>query len=220
MKKTKREKEDLPEAEEEEISEAGEASVDEEVSEEGESGSESETPKEKKEVSKLFGDTKLSSGGLFGNLSSGSTEDKPKLFANAGSSNLFANSSLFSGSSSSLFSGGSNSLFGAKPLFNFSSVGATGGFLNKKEEEEKSDEEGGEGDNDLFQSDSPNPYNASDKQPVAAEKSVYSKKYNKEVESIYIFVKEDNKFVSKGKGFLSLESAEIDGKKVAVVVFR
>ena len=81
-------------------------------------------------------------------------------------------------------------------------------------------QEGGEGDNDLFQSDSPNPYNAGDKQPVAAEKSVYTKKYNKEVESIYIFVKEDNKFVSKGKGFLSLESAEVDGKKVAVVVFR
>jgi hypothetical protein len=35
-----------------------------------------------------------------------------------------------------------------------------------------------------------------------------------------VYIKSDNKFVSKGKGFLSLEYAEIDGKKIGVVVYR
>ena len=97
---------------------------------------------------------------------------------------------------------------------------STTSFIKEKNEEDKSDEEG-EGDNDLFQSNSPNPYNQTEKvQPQATEKSLYKKKYLKEVENIYIYSKDENKFVSKGKGFLSLEFADIEGKKVGVIVFR
>jgi hypothetical protein len=118
---------------------------------------------------------------------------------------------------------GSNSLFGSKPLFSFSSATAAGTnpFTTKKEDEKNSDDEDGEeGDNDLFKTEENDNVNPADKQPKVAVESIYTKKYNKEVENIFIFVKEENKFVSKGKGYLSLEFAEVDGKKIAVVVFR
>jgi len=181
----------------------------------------------------LFGDLSKSSfaqsGGLFGKL--GGAEKKedsssaPKLFSNTGSNNLFSGSSLFSASSSgstSLFANtsSSSSLFGSKPLFNFSSLGSTNNFV-KKDDEDKSDEEGGD-ENDLFQSNSPNPYNPLETSTVSQsqEKSIYTKKYVKEIDNIFVYSKEENKFVSKGKAFLSLEYADADGKKVGVVVFR
>jgi len=151
-------------------------------------------------------------------------KEGPKLFSDKGTSNLFASSSLFSSSGSgSLFGNAqSGSLFATKPLFNFSSLGqnSSSTFLNGKADENKSDEEGEEGDNDLFETNSPNPYNPPEKVQVVQEKSIYNKKYLKETENFYLFSKEDSKFVSKGKGFLSLEFADSDNKKVGVVVFR
>jgi hypothetical protein len=200
-------------------------------------GSNSQETNGDKKSSSLFGDfvntTVPKSGGLFGNLvdndKSNSGKKDTKLFANTGSSNLFANSKLFNPSGTSLFSSGTtggnstSSLFGAKPLFNFSSINSsTTTFLNAGGDKKKDDDSGeeGEGDNDLFH-DSPNPYNSTEKitlQPT--EKSPYAKKYLKEIENLFVFIKEDGKFVSKGKGYLSLEYADIDDKKVGVVVFR
>ena len=132
--------------------------------------------------------------------------------------------SLFSAGSNSLFSSTSNSLFGSKPLFSFSSATNTGAnpFASKKDDDEDEDkDEGDDGDNDLFKTEEDgNATSAADKQPKVAVESVYTKKYNKEADNIFIFVKEDNKFVSKGKGYLSLEFAEVDAKKIGVVVFR
>jgi len=118
-----------------------------------------------------------------------------------------------------------SSLFGSKPLFNFSSLGDnTNKDFFKGNSKKESDGEDGEGDdNDLFQpSSSPNAYNPTDdsNKGIVTEKSVYTKKYVKQIENLYVFHKEENKFVSKGTGFLSLEFADVDGKRVGVVVFR
>jgi hypothetical protein len=176
----------------------------------------------------LFGDINVKPKGLFGDLGEEDKKSEFKLFGNTGS-NIFSNSSLFStGNSSSIFSNSSSgsSLFGSKSLFNFNTISSgTASFLgeSKKEpkvEEDKSEDEG-EGDNDLFQSsNSPNAYNPTDKTDIQKEKSIYEKKYVKEIENIFVYVKDESKYVSKGKGFLSLEYADVDNKKVGVIVFR
>jgi len=90
-----------------------------------------------------------------------------------------------------------------------------------KEKEDKSDNEDDGGD-ELFQSNSPNPYNPIDDnaKEQSKENNPYTKKYIKEIENIYEYSKENNKFSSKGKGYLSIEYAEIEDKKIGVVVFR
>jgi len=107
-------------------------------------------------------------------------------------------------------------------LFNFGSLSGSSflGADKKEPAEEKSDEE--DGDNDLCQSsNSPNLYNPIEKtDSQIKEKSIYTKKFVKEVENIFEYIKDGGKFVSKGKGFLSLEYADVDEKKVGVVVFR
>jgi len=169
----------------------------------------------------LFGNLGGLNGGLFGNLNSSNTENlkkDSKLFGDTGS-NLFSGSSLFQ--NNSLFSGTSSSLFSSKPLFNFSSINSTTTFVKDKKEED-SDEGEGEGENDLFESNSPNPYNPLEmaKGPKTTEKGPYEKRFLKELENIFVYVKDEGKFVTKGKGFLSLEFAEVDNKKVGVIVFR
>jgi hypothetical protein len=190
--------------------------------------------------STLFGGSMPSQKvGLFGNLTeTKSSKNKPKLF-NTGETNKFHGSSLFSDTSSSSLFGSSgsslfgssiagSSLFGSKSLFNFNSIASDNSkFLTtedkSKAKEDKSDnEEDNEDDNELFQSNSPNPYNPLSEQPKeqSKEKNPYTKKYIKEIENVYVYSKENNKYSSKGRGFLSLEYAEIDGKKISVAVFR
>jgi hypothetical protein len=179
----------------------------------------------------LFGDPfqkNTFSTGLFGDLSksgSGSGENKTSLFSGSLFGGPTNTPSIFAQSSQGQQS---TSLFSSKPLFNFSSIssGAGTNFFSKATEtkENESDSEGGEGDNDLFQSsNSPNPYNPTDIKSntnVHKEQSVYKKKYVKNVENVFVYSKDEGKFVSKGNGFLSLEQADENGKKVAVVVFR
>jgi hypothetical protein len=100
-------------------------------------------------------------------------------------------------------------------------VSGTSSFLaEKKVEDNKSDDEDDD-ENDLFQSsNSPNPYNPTKKNEILKEKSIYEKKYVKEIESLYVYVKDENKYVSKGKGFLSIEYTDVDSKKIGVIVFR
>ena len=196
-----------------------------------------EAPKEKNSL--FGGSTNSKKVGLFGSLAeTKSSDNKSKLF-NTGESNKFHGSSLFgnSGSSSLFGSSGSSlfgssvagsSLFGSKSLFNFNSVASDSSkFLTtedkSKAKEDKSDNEEDNGeDNELFQSNSPNPYNPLSEQPKeqSKEKNPYTKKFLKEIENIFVYSKENNKYASKGKGFLSLEFAEIEGKKIAVAVFR
>ncbi len=182
----------------------------------------------------LFGDL-ASKPGLFGNLkassngSNGKQSEPMKLFTNTGSSNLFSGSSLFSSTGTgtgsgttkptSLFSNNNttSSLFGSKPLFNFSTVQPSNSFLNKEEGDDSGDEDG----DDLFQTEEASaPPQKMDS--VSKEKGNKKKKYSKEIENIFVYAKEGDKgkFTSKGKGYLSLEYSDEDGKKVGAVVFR
>ena len=185
-----------------------------------------------KQQGSLFGDLAPKKVGLFGNLTENKST-KPTLF-NVGETNKFHNSLLFgngtslfgSGGSTSLFgsSSASSTLFGSKSPFN-TIASDTQKFLatedKSKEKEDKSDNED-DGDDELFQSNSPNPYNPLDDnaKEQSKENNPYTKKYIKEIENIFEYSKENNKFSSKGKGFLSIEYAEIEDKRIGVVVFR
>lgn len=174
-------------------------------------------------VKSLFGNAneKGFQGGLFGDLSNPSTQPKPllgNLFGNANDNSSQSKplaGGLFGSTeqSSSLFSsnnGGAGNIFSQnKPLFNFSDA-------NKKEEN-NSDDEGGEDDN-VGKSSSPNPYN-----PIEAkanDDSLFKKIYVKSVENFYLFNKDTKTYTSKGKGFLSIETSEEEGKKYALIMFR
>lgn len=48
---------------------------------------------------------------------------------------------------------------------------------------------------------------------------LYEKQISKTIDNLYLFNKEENKFISKGKGFISIETSKQE-KKSAVIVFR
>lgn len=158
-----------------------------------------------------------------------------KLFSNTGSTNIFSNSTLFSSNpgtslfgstnnTNSLFgsSNNTNSLFGSKPLINFNNLAKdANSFLNSKKE--KSDEEDdGEGADELFQgSNSPSgAYNPVEEKPKYEVNSIYTKKYVKQIDNVFVYNNEEKKYVSKGSGFLSLEYSDKENKKTGVLVFR
>lgn len=196
----------------------------------------------KKEEKSLFGgifngDKDKKPEGLLGNLGKDDEEkegkkgeekkeeNKNKLFSNTGTGNLFSGSSLFSGTGGSLFSNmpsaSSSSLFGSKTLFNFNSLKTDSTtFLSGAKKE--TDEDENEDDNDLFEgSNSPNAFNPTEPKDhkSSKEKGPYTRKYIKQIDNILVYNKEENKFVSKGNGYLSLEYTN-QGKKTAVCVFR
>lgn len=116
---------------------------------------------------------------------------------------MFSGSSLFSNSNitkgSSLFS----NLPTNNNLFSNSNT-------NKEDDEEDNDNE------EVFKKESEavigfNPEN----QPQESE---YNKLFVKQVDNLYIFSKDEKKFVSKGKGFISLEKHK--EKNTAFVIFR
>ena len=153
-----------------------------------------------KPVKSLFGSNDSGfKGGLFGDLSKPLTQPQ-SLF---GSGSLFnTKPTLFGNTESSLFSKDS-------ALFNF------------KEKKEESDEEEDENDN-LGKSDSPNPYNPEEDKDK--EKEGFKKIYVKKIDNFYMFEKKENeangKYISKGEGFVSIETHEENDKRFACVVFR
>ena len=162
--------------------------------------------------SSLFGEINSSKKGLFGKLSNDEEiqKEKPKLFSDKGDNNLFGKS-LFS--DKPLFSFSSES-----QLFKFDSLKPNEGFLFSKQENKKSDDEEDEGEDDELQgSNSPNAYNPENLNTKSTSK--FTKMYVSHVENILVYNKEDNKFVSKGSGYLSIEYTDVD-QKVAFIVFR
>lgn len=172
--------------------------------------------------------------GLFGDLSKKS--DKPvSLFSKPeGEGGLFSKgSSLFGGS---LFSkggdnkeGGTTSLFGNSDNKEGGSLfGKTGGSLfsnnsglfgnlgGDKKEEEGGDEEG---DDQIGKSNSPNPYNPEEKKEEDKDKDI-KKIFVKKVDNFYLYNKKENKYVSKGEGFISIETTDKGKNKFAFVMFR
>ena len=168
----------------------------------------------------LFGKNETGfSGGLFGDLNnpkkSTSLFENPKeggsLFSNTGGS-LFGNISKDNNSTSGgLFSGG---------LFDFSQV-------NKKKEDDDNGEEGGEEENNIGKSNSPkheyNPENDfNDKKP---DKDGYIKRYIKKVDNALLYDKLKRTFVSRGEGFIIIETQEKENEdkkkeRFARILFR
>jgi hypothetical protein len=152
---------------------------------------------------------------LFGNLSknekNGEHKEQSKLFTDKGGENPFA-SSLFSEKPLFSFSQGSS-------LFNFQSFKPNESFLSSKQENKKSDDEDEEGGEDELQgSNSPNAYNPTENVSTL-EKSKYTKKFVSHVDNILVYNKDENKFISKGSGYLSIEYTDVDTKS-AFIVFR
>jgi hypothetical protein len=156
-------------------------------------------------------------GGLFGDLDN-PNKAPTSLFANSSGGSLFGNTSgsLFGNieskpSSNSLFSGG---------LFDFSKV-------NSKKEEEENNNDEGEGDDNIGKSNSPkHEYNPEKEETEKKEdKDGYIKRYAKKVDNATLYDKLKKTFVSRGEGFIIIETQEkenSDNKKerFARIVYR
>jgi hypothetical protein len=177
----------------------------------------------------------------------GEKAKKKPLFQN-GETNAFSNSNLFSGGS--LFGSSLSKTLASSSLFSGSSFNANSslfGNQTKKNEDESGDENDDNNEEDILKpSDSPKAYDPINNENKGAVKSIFTKKYLKEIESFYELVKEEvntckdskdkadeakseakeekntsfvNKYVNKGKGFLSFEYTE-EGGKAAIMVYR
>ena len=180
------------------------------------SDSDSDSSESDKPRKSLFGaNEKGFTGGLFGDL------DNPNK-----SSGLFGDlnsksGSLFNNTSGSLFGeskgkeeDNKNSLFG-KGLFDFSAIN------NKKEEENDNNEE--EGDDNIGRSNSPkHVYNPEEENEGGEESDGFIKRYAKKVDNTLIYDKEEKKFISRGEGFIVIETQENkeDKKRFARIVYR
>ena len=151
----------------------------------------------------LFGNNEKGfTGGLFGDLDNpqqptslfGNKEGKPQessLFGNT-EGKLFGNLDLDKEKSSSLFGSG---------LFDFSKI-------NKKKEEEEENEE----NDNIGKSNSPkHEYNP--EIDNKEDKDGYIKRYIKKVDKALLYDKLKNNYISKGEGFIIIETQEKDEKK-------
>lgn len=174
--------------------------------------SDSDSSESSKPHKTLFGENEKGfTGGLFGDL------DKPSK-----TSTLFGDTkplgSLFGTTSGSLFGESKknedekkSSLFG-EGLFDFSNIN------NKKEENEEEDEK----DDNIGKSNSPKHEYNPEEENGKEEKDGFIKRYAKKVDNTTLYDKENKKFVSKGEGFIVIETQENkeDKKRIARIVYR
>ena len=196
---------------------SSEANNPKKLKKEEESDSDSDSSKSSNPRKSLFGkNEKGFTGGLFGDLDN---PNKPSgLFGDLNSKSL----SLFGNTSGSLFGeskdkeeDNKNSLFG-KGLFDFSSIN------NKKEEEDNNNNEE-EGDDNIGRSNSPkHVYNPEEENEGVEESDGFIKRYAKKVDNTLIYDKEEKKFISRGEGFIVIETQENkeDKKRFARIVYR
>ena len=180
---------------------------------EGSEESEEEDSKPVKSIFENKNEEGFKSTGLFGDLSNPSKEPK-KLFGDLKSSNLFSSENknlIFGNSTNSLFNNNNNSLFGNSTLFNFD---------KKKEEEKKEEEEDENEDNNIGKSNSPNHYNPENEDNEKEDENGFKKIYVKKIDNFYLLDKNEKKYISKGDGYLSIETYNKDKKKGAVIMFR
>ena len=151
-------------------------------------------------------------------------EEIPKSLFNFSSTGLFASTNNNT-SSGSLF-GNSSSLFSntnTNSLFNFTSFSKdnnnTNSFFNnltKKEEVKESDDE--DNKEDVFGDE---PQKEEEPTKLVQQESSFDKKFSQHIDKIYVYKRDEKKYVSKGNGYLSVETAkETEKAKMAVVVFR
>lgn len=147
----------------------------------------------------LFGSQSIK-GGLFGNLSNNNSsqpDNKKSLFEGFGlfsnNSNsgggMFSNKSLFDTSNTDLYKGTSSL---------FSTLKSSDTF---KKNEEEDDEEGKEAE-EYYRKEGEKIVGYKPENVPASE---FDKLFVKQVENLYTFSKEEKKFISRGKGFISLE---------------
>ena len=188
-------------------SEEKEKSSKKKVKKEEEDDSSSSSSSEGQPRQSLFGkNEKGFTGGLFGDLDNPQKQtslfEKPKegtsLFGNTGGS-LFGNIQSESKSSGGLFSGG---------LFDFSQI-------NKKKEDEGEGEGEEQGDDNIGKSNSPkHEYNPEKDEKVNKEdKDGFIKRYIKKIDNALLYDKLRKTFVSKGEGFLIIETQEKENDK-------
>jgi len=178
-----------------------------------EKDSESESSESNKPHKSLFGEhEKGFTGGLFGDL------DNPNKTTSLFGDNKSKTTSLFGNTGGSLFGDSKNkeenssTLFG-KGLFDFSSIN------NKKEKEEENNEEG---DDNIGKSNSPKHEYNPEEENEKEESDGYIKRYAKKVDNTLLYDKAQNKFISKGEGFIVIETQENkeDKKRFARIVYR
>ena len=180
--------------------------------------SNSESEEDSKPVKSIFGNKSeegFKSTGLFGDLSNPSKEVK-SLFGNNNSSNILSSdnkNSLFGNSNNSLFNYNNSSLFGNSSLFNFSDK-------NKKSESEEEKDDESDENNKIGKSNSPNHYNPEEENNEKENENGFKKIFVKKIDNLYLLDKKENKYFSKGNGYISIETCDKDNKKIAVIMFR
>lgn len=199
-----------------------------------ESEEESSESEDSKPVQRLFGENESGfTKGLF-DKSDQKKESKK-------SSSLFGDKPLFDFSSKAKDEKqeSKSSLFGDKPLFDFSSnnkeekkeskstLFGSSSLLGNKEEKEEEKEEEGEGDDNIGKSNSPKrEYNPEiiDKEKNKDDNNKYVKRFVKKVEKVFLYDKEEKKYICKGEGFISIETMttkkDDKEKKDGIVVMR
>ena len=182
---------------------------DEEKDEEEESSSSDGQPRQS-----LFGNNEKGfTGGLFGDLDN---PQKPtSLFGNPQkSTNLFDNPQK----PTSLFD---------KPKEGTSLFGNTGGSLFGNNQSKEDEEEEGDGDDNIGKSNSPkheyNPENENNENKP--DKDGYIKRYIKKVDNILLYDKLRNTYISKGEGFIIIETQEKENEnnkkeRFAIILYR
>lgn len=202
-----------------------------------ESEEESSESEDSKPVQRLFGENESGfTKGLFDNKSDQKKESKK-------SSSLFGDKPLFdfpSKTKDEKQENKSSSLFGDKTLFDFSSnnkeeqkenksslFGSSSLFGNKEEKEEDKEEKEEEGDDNIGKSNSPKrEYNPEiiDKKKNKDDNNKYVKRFVKKVEKVFLYDKEEKKYICKGEGFISIETMTTKNddkeKKDGIVVMR
>ena len=173
--------------------------------------SESESSESNKPRKSLFGaNEKGFTGGLFGDLDN--PNKTTNLFGESKTGSLFGNTSgsLF-GDSKNKEEDNKNSLFG-KGLFDFSAI-------NNKKEEENNEEEG---DDNIGRSNSPKHVYNPEEEDEKEESDGYIKRYAKKVDNTLLYDKEKKSFISKGEGFIIIETQENkeDKKRFARIIYR
>ena len=149
--------------------------------------------------------------------------EKPKSLFNFSPNGIFASST--NQSSNSLF-GNTSSLFSnsnTNSLFNFTSFSKdntnTNSFFNNlsnKDDAKESDNE--DNKEDVF---GDAPQKEEEPTKLVQQESSFDKKFSQHIDKIYVYKRDEKKYVSKGNGYLSVETAkETEKAKMAVVVFR
>lgn len=138
--------------------------------------------------------------------------------------NLSFNDKLLNNFSDHLFANSDKQGFTAFSNFNnedfFSKIGKDKQNINN----DKTKNEDDDNKDDIFNS---NPNSSKETnhnnfvQLIATQesKNLYDKLISKHIENLYIFNKEENKYISKGKGFISIETSK-QQQKSSVIVFR